>query len=192
MGDEVANAEVMQALEDSGAFLQGHFQLASGRHSGGYVEKFNLLQWPQYTELVCRQMAEAGRAYDPQVVAGPTTGGVILAYEVARHLGVRGIFCETDEEAGGRSFQRGFTLQPGERVLVVDDIVTTGGSLVDAIEAVRKAGGEPVAVAAVADRSGGKVDFGGLPFFAAAAFNIETWTPDECPLCRDGVPLKIT
>jgi orotate phosphoribosyltransferase len=191
MADQAADPEVMHALEASGAFLRGHFQLASGRHSARYVEKFNLLQWPQYTELVCRKMAGAGRAYDPQVVAGPTTGGVILAYEVARHLGVRGIFCETDP-AGGRSFQRGFVLEPGERVLVVDDIVTTGGSLVDAIEAVRNAGGEPVAVAAIADRSGGKVQFDELPFFATVAFDIETWAPDECPLCRDGVPLKVT
>lgn len=181
----------MEALERSAAFLQGHFQLASGRHSGAYLEKFNLLQWPQYTELVCRKMAEAGRAYDPQVVAGPTTGGVILAYEVARHLGVRGIFCETDP-AGGRSFQRGFTFAPGERVLVVDDIVTTGGSLVDAIEAVHRAGGEPVAVVAIADRSGGKVSFDGLPFLPTVSFDIETWTPEECPLCREGVPLKVT
>ena len=179
-------------MKASGAFLEGHFQLTSGRHSGQYLEKFNLLQWPQYTELVCRKMGEWGRQFSPRTVAGPTTGGVLLAYEVARVLGVRGIFCETDEVAGGRSFQRGFKLEPGEPVLVVDDIVTTGGSLVDAIEAVRKAGGTPVGVAAVADRTGGRVDFGGLPFFAATDVVMESYEAAECPLCRAGVPLKVT
>ena len=179
-------------MKASGAFLEGHFQLTSGRHSGQYLEKFNLLQWPQYTELVCRKMAEWGRQFAPRTVAGPTTGGVLLAYEVARVLGARGIFCETDEVAGGRSFQRGFKLEPGEPVLVVDDIVTTGGSLVDAIEAVRKAGGTPVGVAAVADRTGGWVDFGGLPFFAATDVVMESYEAAECPLCRADVPLKVT
>lgn len=179
-------------MKASGAFLEGHFQLTSGRHSGQYLEKFNLLQWPQYTELVCRKMAEWGRSLAPRTVAGPTTGGVLLAYEVARVLGTRGIFCETDEVAGGRSFQRGFKLEPGEPVLVVDDIVTTGGSLVDAVEAVRKAGGTPVGVAAVADRTGGKVDFGGLPFFAATDVVMQSYEASECPLCQAGVPLKVT
>jgi orotate phosphoribosyltransferase len=137
-------------------------------------------------------MAEWGRALKPSTVAGPTTGGVLLAYEVARVLGTRGIFCETDEAAGGRSFQRGFKLDAGEPVLVVDDIVTTGGSLVDAIEAVRKAGGTPVGVAAVADRTGGRVDFGGLPFFAATDVVMESYEASACPLCAAGVPLKVT
>jgi orotate phosphoribosyltransferase len=137
-------------------------------------------------------MAEWGRQFEPATIGGPTTGGVLLAYEVARVLGVRGIFCETDEKNGGRAFQRGFRLQPGERVLVVDDIVTTGGSLVDAVEAVRKGGGTPVGVAAVADRTGGKVDFGGLPFFAATDVVMESYEAADCPLCKAGVPLKVT
>ena len=136
-------------------------------------------------------MAEHGRPFAPTTVAGPTTGGVLLAYEVARQLGVRGIFCETDA-AGGRSFQRGFKLQPGERVMVVDDIVTTGGSLVDTIDAVIKAGGEPVCVSAIADRTGGKVTFGDVPFVPATEVVMESFAPDACPLCAQGVPLKVT
>jgi orotate phosphoribosyltransferase len=136
-------------------------------------------------------MADAGREYAPTTVAGPTTGGLLLAYEVARQLGVRGIFCETDP-AGGRSFQRGFTLQPGERVFIVDDIVTTGGSLVDSVEAVRKAGGTPVLVAAIVDRSGGKVTFDGVPFWATTDVEMQSWAAADCPLCTQGVPLKIT
>ena len=170
--------------------LGGHFQLASGRHSDRYLEKFNLLQWPQHTEAVCRKLAEGARELDVRTVAGPTTGGMLLAYEVARQLGVRGIFAEHDE-AGGRSFQRDFQLEPGERVLVVDDVMTSGGSLRDTIEAVRKAGGEPVGVAVVVDRTGGQTDFG-LPFISATEVDMESWEPEDCQLCRDGVPLKIT
>jgi len=136
-------------------------------------------------------MAEHGRAFAPTTVAGPTTGGVLLAYEVARQLGIRGIFCETDQH-GGRSFQRGFKLQPGEKVMVVDDIVTTGGSLVDTIEAVIKAGGEPVCVSAIADRTGGKVTFGDVPFLPATEVVMQSYAADECPLCKEGVPLKVT
>jgi len=181
---------MIAVLTSAGAFLEGHFQLSSGRHSDRYLEKFNLLQWPQYTELVCRKMADAGRPLEPQTVAGPTTGGVLLAYEVGRQLGTRGIFCERDE-AGGRSFQRDFHLDPGERVLVVDDVLTSGGSVRDTIDAVRAAGGEPVGVCVMVDRSGGKVDFA-LPFFAATEVDMSTYGPDDCPLCRAGVPLKIT
>jgi len=136
-------------------------------------------------------MAEHGRPFAPTTVAGPTTGGVLLAYEVARQLGVRGIFCETDQH-GGRSFQRGFKLQPGEKVMVVDDIVTTGGSLVDTIDAVIKAGGEPVCVSAIADRTGGKVTFGDVPFLPATEVVMQSYPPEECPLCKQGVPLKVT
>lgn len=182
---------MIAALTDAGAFLTGHFQLNSGRHSDRYLEKFNLLQWPRYTELVCHKMAEAGRTYSPQTVAGPTTGGVVLAYEVGRQLGLRGIFCERDP-AGGRTFQRDFRLQPGERVMVVDDVMTSGESVFDTIGAVQKAGGVVTSVAVMVDRSGGKVDFGGTPFFAATEVEMQTWAPDECPLCREGVPLKIT
>jgi len=177
-------------LTAAGAFLEGHFQLNSGRHSDRYLEKFNLLQWPQYTELVCRKMANASRDLAPQTIAGPTTGGILLAYEVSRQLGVRGIFCERDE-AGGRSFQRDFHLEAGERVLVVDDVLTSGASVHDTIAAVRAAGGEPIGVAVMVDRARGAVDFG-LPFFAATDVEMETYDPAECPLCREDVPLTIT
>lgn len=182
---------MIAALTDAGAFLTGHFQLNSGRHSDRYLEKFNLLQWPRYTELVCRKMAEAGRAHAPQTIAGPTTGGVVLAYEVGRQLGLRGIFCERDP-AGGRTFQRDFRLHPGERVMVVDDVMTSGESVFDTIGAVQKAGGVVTSVAVMVDRSGGKVDFGSTPFFAATEVEMQTWAAGECPLCTQGVPLKVT
>lgn len=183
--------EMIQALEESGAFLQGHFQLSSGRHSDRYIEKFNLLQWPRYTEMVCRKMAEWGRSFSPTTVAGPTTGGILLAYEVGRQLGLRGIFAERDPE-GGRSFQRDFRLEPGERVMVVDDISSTGEAVLDTIEAVRKAGGEPVCSSVIVYRSGERTDIDGIPFFATTELTMQTWTPEDCPLCREGVPLKVT
>lgn len=186
----VVDVEVMDALKASGAFLSGHFQLSSGRHSDAYVEKFNLLQWPPYTELVCRKMAEWGRDFGPRTVAGPTTGGVLLAYEVGRQLGLRGIFAERAPE-GGRSFQRDFHLAPGEPVMVVDDITSTGEAVVDTIEAVRRAGGEPVCAAVIVDRSGGQIDVG-IPLFAATEISMQTWAPEDCPLCVQGAPLKIT
>ncbi len=135
-------------------------------------------------------MADAMRSLQPQTVAGPTTGGILLAYEIGRQLGLRGIFAERDD-AGGRSFQRDFHLAPGERVLVVDDVLTSGGSVRDTLDAVRATGAEPVGVAVVVDRSAGRTDFG-LPFFAATEVDMQSWDAEGCPLCAQGVPLKIT
>ncbi len=181
---------VIDIFVESEAILDGHFALTSGRHSDRYLEKFNLLQWPTYTDEVCKLMADFGRKFSPQTVAGPTTGGVLLAYEVARHLGLRGIFCEPDK-LGGRSFQRGFRLKPGEKVLVVDDIVTTGGSLIETVEAVEQAGGQTVAIAALADRTDGAVQLP-VPFFSALSIDIPSWEVSDCPPCKAGMPLTQT
>ena len=112
--------------------LEGHFQLASSLHSGLYVEKFRLLEHPKQTEALCRMIADWAKALDPQLCAGPTTGGIILSYETARHLGLRSIIAEK-QEGGGRAFGRGFTINRGERVLVIDDVLTTGGSVRDVL-----------------------------------------------------------
>jgi len=180
---------VLDIFRQAGAILDGHFLLTSGRHSGTYLEKFRILQHPEQTQQLCRLIAQRFRATGVQLVAGPTTGGIILSFEVARQLGVRGIFAESAE--GGRRFLRGFRIEPGERTLVVDDILTTGGSIRDVLDAVRKAGGEPVGVAVLADRTAGATDFG-VPFFACTALKIDSYEPSECPLCREGVPLTKT
>lgn len=187
MGADTRDAE--QVLRDAGALLEGHFQLTSGKHSPLYVEKFRLLERPPQTEVLCRMIADWARPLDVQLVAGPTTGGVIISFEVARMLGTLGIFAESGGE--GREFKRGFRIAPGERVLVVDDVLSTGGSVRDVIDAVRRAGGEPVGVAVLVDRTLGKADFG-LPLFGCLALDIPAYDPAECPQCRDGVPLKIT
>lgn len=141
--------------------------------------------------MVCQKIAQAMQHLDAETVAGPTTGGIILAYEVARQLGLRGIFAERAPE-GGRAFQRDFRLRPGERVLVVDDVLTSGASLRDTLAAVAATEAEAVGVAVLVDRSGGAVRFGDLPFFAATEFALQTYEPDACPLCRAGVPLTVT
>lgn len=180
-------------LREAGALIEGHFELTSGRHSGVYVEKFRLLERPPQTEALCRMIADWARELSPQVVAGPTTGGIIISYEVAKHLGLRSIFAEKTEDGGaaGRAFQRGFTIAPGERVLVVDDVLTTGGSVRDVLAAVRSMGGEPLAVAVLIDRSGGKADFG-VPLFSCLALDLPSYEPGECPLCEQGLALTKT
>ena len=189
--------DAQQLLREVGAVLDGHFLLTSGRHSPLYVEKFRLLEHPPYTERLCRLIADHFRPQSVQLVAAPTTGGIILSYEVARQLGVRGIFAEKedvqtgDRRAEGRRFGRGFHVDSGERTLVVDDVLTTGGSIRDVIDAVRREGGEPVGVGVLVDRSGGRADFG-LPFFACVALDLPTYPPDDCPLCAGKVTLTVT
>ena len=189
--DQSSDAAVLAAVRETGALLEGHFQLASGLHSDRYLEKFNLLQWPGHTEAACRPLAEAARLLEPRTVVGPTTGGVILAYELARQLGLRGVIAERNPDGPGRRIQRDFRLEPGERVVIVDDVLTSGGSVRDTIEAVRLAGGEPLAVAVLVDRSAGRITFD-LPLFASMVLDLDTYEPAACPLCRDGVPLTVT
>ena len=183
-------SEAEEALREAGAMLEGHFQLSSGRHSGLYVEKFRLLERPPQTDALCRMIADWAKPLDISVVAGPTTGGLIVSYEVARHLRLRSIFAERNV-TGGRSFGRGFTIAPGERVLVVDDVLTTGGSIRDVVDSIRGLGGEVAGVAVVIDRSGGKVDFG-APLFACLHLDLPTYDPAECPLCKTGELLTVT
>ena len=179
--------EVEEIFRKSGARLEGHFLLASGLHSPIYWEKFRVLQYPNYTEQLCRVIADHFRNQQVQVVAGPTTGGIILAFEVARQLGVRGIFAER-EGADERAFKRGFSIDPGERVLIVDDILTTGGSIRQVINAVNKLSGKIIGIGVLVDRSEQKVEFG-YPVFSCYRSETITYKPEECPLCAEGIPL---
>lgn len=176
-----------EIFEKSGAIMNGHFLLTSGLHSPVYWEKFQVLQYPHYTEQLCRMMATNFAKQGVEVVAGPTTGGVILAFEVARQLGVRGIFAEKTP-TGERAFRRGFNIKPGERVLVVDDILTTGGSVNEVLAAVKALKGNLVGIAVLVDRSEKKVDFG-VPLFSCYRSETVTYKPNSCPLCASKVPL---
>lgn len=182
--------QVLNALKSAGALKSGHFLLASGRHSNQYVEKFDLLRQPAETVIACAGFAEQFRDAGIDVVAGPTTGGIILAFETARQLGVASAYAERAiEGASGREFRRGTTFEPGSKVLVVDDILTTGGSVRETLAALATHDVEVVAVGVLVDRSGGKTSFPGVPLFSLVQLDIETWEADACPLCSAGEPL---
>src|SRR5688500_10272147 len=133
----VTPADVEATFRRAGAYLEGHFALASGKHSDRYIEKFQVLQWPRETERLCGAIAEWARALDVETVAGPTTGGIILAHEVARQLGTRAVYAERGDDGTGRAFRRGLTLRAGARSLGVDARRSTGGSVQETIAAVR-------------------------------------------------------
>jgi orotate phosphoribosyltransferase len=183
-------SNVEQLLSKRGAVLRGHFQLASGRHGDTYIEKFRILQWPDLTGEMCQMIADHFRG-QANLVAGPTTGGIILSYETARHLGVASLIAERKDDGEGREFKRGFQVGPGDRVLVVDDVLTTGGSIRDVLDAVRARGATVAGVGVLVDRTGGKVDFG-VPFFACMSLDMVSYDPADCPTCRAAVPLTIT
>ena len=183
------DASVESLFADAGALLDGHFLLKSGRHAGRYLEKFLVLQHPRFGVELCRRLAEALTPYGPTLVVGPTTGGVLLSFETARQLGgtTRAAFAEPVE--GGRALRRGWAVAPHERVAIVDDILTTGASLRETVEAVRTAGVEPVAAAVLVDRSTEPVELG-IPLRALGSIEIPSWAADACPLCAEGTPLR--
>ncbi len=206
--DAAAHAAVAARTEAlfraSGAFREGHFQLKSGRHGDAYVEKFAVLADPAATSELCGYWAASVRAADDasqvDLCAGPTTGGVILAFETARQLGVHSIFAEEVHAADGtthREFRRGFHIEPGERVLLVDDILTTGGSLLAMIPAVEALGGEIVACCVLVDRGGGRPTLTSpttgrvYPLRSLWQLDLPTYEPGPatCPRCADGTPL---
>lgn len=176
-------------LREVGALTEGHFLLSSGRHSDRYVEKFALLRQPRMTERVCAEIVHRVRDWRVEVVAGPTTGGILLAFEVARQLGVPAAYAERAAEGGSaREFRRGTTFEPGTRVLVVDDVMTTGGSVLETLSALRSADVNVLGVAILVDRSGGNVDLG-VPLLALQRMDIASWEPGACPLCARNLPL---
>ena len=194
----LAAASIEGLFARSGALREGHFLLKSGRHSGRYLEKFAVLQYPAFAVEIGRRLADALASQEPTLVVGPTTGGVLLAFETARQLSarlgreVRGIFAEpvsgADGAPAGRALRRGWPLAADERVVLVDDILTTGASLVETLGAVRAAGAEPLAAAVIVDRSSGPPSQG-LPVHSLGRIEIPSWLPADCPLCREGLPL---
>jgi orotate phosphoribosyltransferase len=188
MTTTIAPDRVQALLELCGAYQEGHFELRSGRHSGGYVEKFRLLEQPEVAQELCCALAEAFRHVAVERVAGPALGGVIIAYEVARVLGVPCAFAERVEDR--LEFRRGFQFRPGEKVLVVEDIVTTGGSARLVIEAVRRSGAEPVGAAVLINRSGKALDMD-VPTVSLLDLDLISYLPEDCPFCRQKIALQV-
>lgn len=190
---DLGEASIERLFEAAGALRSGHFLLKSGRHSDRYLEKFAVLQYPTLAVEICRRLAAALAWHDPTLVVGPTTGGVLLAFETARQLGplrdheVRGVFAEPMER-GVRALRRGWPVSEADRIVLVDDILTTGASLVETLDAVRAAGGQPLAAAVIVDRSTEPVDLG-IPLVALGRIEIESWPADACPRCAVGEPL---
>jgi orotate phosphoribosyltransferase len=186
-------ATIEELFEAAGALRRGHFLLKSGRHSERYLEKFAVLQYPSLAVEIGRRLAGTLARHDPTLVVGPTTGGVLLAFETARQLEpilgreVRGVFAEPMER-GVRALRRGWPVAPDERVVLVDDILTTGASILETVAAVRAAGAEPRAAAVIVDRSTAPVELG-CPLHALGRIEIASWTLEDCPLCVADVPL---
>lgn len=177
--------EILKVLEDSGVLLKGHFLLTSGRHSARYLQCAQLFQYPEYSRIITEELVKQFKDDKIDLVVGPAVGGIILAYEVARQLNVKNIFME--RENGNMTLRRGFNIQKGMRILVVEDVVTTGGSVKEVIDVIKDNGGIVVGVGSIVDRSAGNRKFE-EEFKSVIKFDIETYTPDECPLCKEGTP----
>lgn len=179
--------EIKDLFLKSGALKEGHFKLTSGLHSPQYVNKFDLLSKPEFAAPLLEEMASRWKDKMVGIVVGPAVGGIILSYEVARHLNITGIFLE--RKNGAMTMTRGFEIKPGQRVLIVEDVVTTGGSVREVCDVVNEAGGSLIGISLMVDRSGGKVNFG-IETDSLLTLDLETYTPDECPLCHDGTALS--
>ncbi len=180
--------QVLSIFRNSGALLEGHFQLTSGLHSPNYFQCARVLQYPHYAEQLCGEIAHQFRSDGISVVIAPALGGIVVGQEVGRQLGVRTMFAERKD--GAMQLRRGFEIRPGERVLVCEDVVTTGGSVVEVIRIVKMLGGVVAGVGYIVDRSGGGVVFEtGDKQYSVLQMNVVTYQPDSCLLCKSGVPV---
>ncbi len=178
--------DVLPLFRESGALLDGHFRLSSGLHSTGYLQCALVLQHPAHAERLGRALADRLRGLGATIVLSPALGGLVIGHEVARALGVRAIFAERQD--GTLTLRRGFSLGAGDRVVVIEDVVTTGGSTRETMDVARAHGATVIGAGAVIDRSGGATALG-VPFDALATLRLPTYTPEACPLCAEGKPV---
>lgn len=182
----MTNSETLAMFKSSGALLDGHFRLTSGRHSNSYFQCAKVLQYPEYLSAICGEIAGFFKESGVTTVISPAIGGIVVGTEVGRQLGVKTIFAERKE--GVMMIRRGFSIDPAEQVLVVEDVITTGGSVAEVIELVRAAGATVAGVASVVDRSNGKVRLADRQF-SLLMMEVVSYAPEECPLCKEGVPI---
>lgn len=180
----ISNERVLEILKEAGVLLEGHFRLTSGRHSNKYLQCAKIFRNTKYSEELCAALAEQFADEGVEVVIGPAMGAVQMAYEVSRHLKCENFFAEREAD-GKMALRRGFVVKPGMKVLLVEDVVTTGGSVKEVLELVKAAGAEVVGIGSIVDRTGGKIDFG-VPFKAVISVEVESWEPENCPLCKEG------
>jgi len=180
--------QVLDIYKKTGALLNGHFLLSSGLHSEQYLQSALVLQQPDIATMICAELAGRFKSARIEVVIAPALGGIFVSHETARALGVRALFAERVH--GELMLRRGFTIKPGERVLVVEDVITTGKSTKETIEVVKKAGGVAIAAGSLIDRSGGKADVS-VPYESLVTLNVPTYAPEDCPMCKAGsTPVK--
>jgi orotate phosphoribosyltransferase len=180
---------ILQVFEQTGAYLRGHFRLTSGLHSSEYLRCARVLQYPQHAETFGRELASALGGFGPiSLVAAPALGGLIIGHEVARAFGVRFLFTERDAATGKMALRRGFALDAGETAVVIEDVVTTGGSSRETIGILAALGARVVAAGSIVDRSGGQADLG-VPRVALTTLTVTSWQPENCPLCASGQPV---
>lgn len=180
----LTDERVLEILKEAGVLLEGHFLLTSGRHSNKYLQCAKIFRNTKYSEELCAALADKFSGEHIETVIGPAMGAVQMAYEVSRPLGCENFFTERGED-GKMLLRRGFSIREGQRILVVEDVVTTGGSVKEVIELVKAAGGTVVGVGSIVDRTGGKIDFG-VPYRAVYSAEVTSWEPSECPLCKEG------
>jgi orotate phosphoribosyltransferase len=179
--------DILRLFEESGALLKGHFKLTSGLHSEKYFQCALVLQHPHYCQLLAEKIVIYFKNKTIDVVISPAIGGIVVGQEVGRQLGIRTIFAERKD--GKMQLRRGFTLNPGEKVLICEDVVTTGGSVFEVIDVVKEKGAEVAGVGFIVDRSDGTVNFS-VDQFAVIRLAIESYQAENCPLCRDGQPIQ--
>jgi len=186
-GEEMEENDILKLFEDTGALLNGHFRLSSGLHSGNYFQCALLLQYPDIAEKLCRELANYFKDDKPTCVVAPAIGGIVVSYETGRALGVKALFTERSE--GKMTLRRGFELKKEDRVLVVEDVITTGLSTREVLEVVKSKGAEIIGVGCLVNRSGKILDLG-VKLKSLAKLDFPTYKPEECPLCKKGIEIK--
>lgn len=179
----MTNQEILDIFKQAGVLQEGHFILTSGRHSDRYMQCAKLFQFTKFSEPICKELASKFAGEKIDAVIGPALGAIQMSYEVSRHLNVKNMFAERVD--GKMTLRRGFSISPGDRILVVEDVVTTGGSVKEVLDIVRELGGDPVGVGCIVDRSAGNVDFG-VPLISVLSMEIKSYEAQECPLCKEG------
>ncbi len=185
---ESGDEEIIEILEENGAFQSGHFQLTSGLHSDKYIEKIRIIQNPEQITILCRKLAEKLQDIEADIVVGIAMGGIVLGYEVAKSLSKQFVFSQRNE--GKMIIRKGFNIQPGSKAIIIEDIVTTGGSVREVMDFLKRKEIELTAIGLLVDRSGGKVDFG-VRTESLLKLNIVSYKPEECPLCERGEALTV-